>query len=155
MQTEPQPGADAKELKGAPQAPLRVPTEPLTPDAPTLTDIVTPTKKTLGPWSVLRNRNYALLFWGQLISAAGTQMQVVAVAWQVYLLTHSAVALGLIGLVQAIPRLIFSLVGGLFADTFDRRKLLLVIELLLAAMSGVLAICTLLHIINMVIIYVV
>ncbi len=36
---------------------------------------------------VLRSRNYALLFWGQLISATGTQMQVVAVAWQVYLLT--------------------------------------------------------------------
>src|SRR5260370_36445072 len=64
-----------------------------------------------GPWSVLRNRNYALLFWGQLISAAGTQMQVVAVAWQVYLLTHSALGLGIIGLVQAIPRLGFSLVG--------------------------------------------
>src|SRR5713101_8919434 len=71
-------------------------------------------KRSLGPWKVLRNRNYALLFWGQLISFAGTQMQVVAVAWQVYLLTHSAVALGVLGLVQAIPRLIFSLVGGVF-----------------------------------------
>jgi hypothetical protein len=34
-------------------------------------------------WAVLRNRNYALLFWGYLISSAGTQMQIVAVAWQV------------------------------------------------------------------------
>ena len=108
-----------------------------------------------GPWSVLRNRNYALLFWGQLISAAGTQMQVVAVAWQVYLLTHSAVALGVIGLIQAIPRLVFSLVGGVLADVFDRRKMLLVIELLLAATSAALAICTILHVINLVIIYVV
>ena len=57
-------------------------------------------KKPLSSWSVMRNRNYALMFWGQLISAAGTQMQIVAVAWQVYLLTHSPVALGLIGLVQ-------------------------------------------------------
>src|ERR1051326_5124930 len=65
-----------------------------------------------GHWSVFRNRNYALLFWGQLISAAGTQMQIVAVAWQVYLLTHSAIALGLIGLFQAVPRLLFSMVGG-------------------------------------------
>ncbi len=104
---------------------------------------------------MLRNRNYALLFWGQLISAAGTQMQVVAVAWQVYLLTHSAVALGLIGLIQAIPRLIFSLVGGVLADVFDRRKMLMVIEILLAASSAVLAICTILHIINLVIIYIV
>jgi MFS family permease len=80
-------------------------------------------------WSVLRHRNYALLFWGQLISSTGTQMQIVAVAWQVFLLTHSAIALGLIGLFQAIPRIIFSLVGGMFADVFDRRKLLLVIQI--------------------------
>ncbi len=112
-------------------------------------------KRSLGPWKMLRNRNYALLFWGQLISFAGTQMQVVAVAWQVYLLTHSAVALGVLGLVQAIPRLVFSLVGGVFADVFDRRKLLLVIELLLAATSAVLAFCTLFHVINLAIIYVV
>src|SRR5713101_2996302 len=112
-------------------------------------------KRSLGPWKVLRNRNYALLFWGQLIAFAGTQMQVVAVAWQVYLLTHSAVALGVLGLVQAIPRLVFSLVGGVFADVFDRRKLLLVIELALAATSAVLALCTILHVINLAIIYVV
>jgi MFS family permease len=105
------------------------------------------------PWSVLRHRNFALLFWGQLISSTGTQMQIVAVAWQVFLLTHSAIALGLIGLFQAIPRIIFSLVGGMFADVFDRRKLLLVIQIVLAALSAVLALCTLFHVINMFIIY--
>ncbi|TMD83674.1 MAG: MFS transporter, partial [Chloroflexi bacterium] len=87
------------------------------------------------------------------ISAAGTQMQVVAVAWQVFLLTHSAIALGLIGLVQAIPRLIFSLAGGVFADVFDRRKLLLIIEITLAATSAALALCTIFNVINMFIIY--
>jgi MFS family permease len=110
-------------------------------------------KKPTGTWSVLRNRNYALIFWGQLISAAGTQMQVVAVSWQVYLLTHSAIALGLIGLFQAIPRIIFSLVGGVLADVFDRRKMLLIIEITLAVTSVILALCTIFHIINMVIIY--
>ncbi len=104
-------------------------------------------------WGVLRERNYSLLFWGQLISSAGTQMQVVAVAWQVYLLTHSAIALGLIGLVQAVPRLIFSLVGGVFADVFDRRKMLLIVEMSLASTSTVLALCTIYHVINMFIIY--
>ena len=104
-------------------------------------------------WSVLGNRNYALLFWGQFISSAGTQMQVVAVSWQVYLLTHSAIALGLIGLVQAIPRLIFSLVGGVFADVFDRRKMLLIVEVVMASTSAVLALCTIFHVINMLIIY--
>src|SRR5438132_10189750 len=67
----------------------------------------------------------------------------------VYLLTHSAIALGLIGLFQAVPRILFSLLGGVFADVLDRRKLLLVIEGTLAALSAVLALCTLLHVINM------
>src|SRR5438105_7131322 len=119
----------------------------------TSSEVSHPTKHRLGPWRVLRNRNYSLLFWGQLISSAGTQMQVVAVAWQAYLLTHSAVALGLIGLVQAIPRLIFSLVGGVFADVFDRRKLLMIIEITMASTSAVLALCTIFHVINMLIIY--
>lgn len=110
-------------------------------------------RKPVGSWAVLRRRDYSLLFWGQFISATGTQMQVVAVSWQVYLLTHSAIALGLIGLFQAIPRLLFSLIGGVFADVFDRRKLLLVIELLLAATSAVLALTTIYHVINMLIIY--
>src|SRR5438874_13346027 len=94
----------------------------------TSSEVSHPTKHRLGPWRVLRNRNYALMFWGQLISSSGTQMQVVAVAWQVLLLTHNPVALGLIGLVQAIPRLIFSLVGGVLADMIDRRKMLILIE---------------------------
>src|SRR5215467_4472322 len=124
------------------------------PLAPVPASVVSP-KRILGPWSVLRNRNYALLFWGQLISAAGTQMQVVAVSWQVYLLTHSAVALGIIGLMQAIPRLIFSLVGGVFADVFDRRKMLIIIEILLAATSAALALCTIFNVISIIIVYIV
>ncbi|TMD63411.1 MAG: MFS transporter [Chloroflexi bacterium] len=138
MKTEPQ-----KEILS------RQPVQPET----SASNVPAPTKKAVGSWAVLRNRNYSLLFWGQLVSAAGTQMQVVAVAWQVYLLTHSAIALGLIGLVQAIPRLIFSLVGGVFADVFDRRKLLLIIEITLAVISAVLALCTIFHVINMFIIY--
>src|SRR5437588_12968818 len=113
-----------------------------------------PPKKPVSAWSALRNRNYALLFWGQLISATGTQMQVVAVAWQVYLLTHSAVALGIIGLLQAIPRLLLSLVGGVFADRFDRRKLLLLVVVAMATSSVVLALCTHFQVINIVIIYI-
>ena len=138
MQTEPQ-----KEI------PASQPVQPET----SASNVPVPTKKPAGSWVVLRNRNYSLLFWGQLISAAGTQMQVVAVAWQVFLLTHSAIALGLIGLVQAIPRLIFSLAGGVFADVFDRRKLLLIIEITLAATSAALALCTIFNVINMFIIY--
>lgn len=104
-------------------------------------------------WHVLKRRDYALLFWGQLISAAGTQMQIVAVAWQVLLLTNSPVALGLIGLAQGIPRLLFSLIGGVFADALDRRKLLVIVNVVLACASAALALCTIFHVINVAIIY--
>lgn len=127
--------------------------EPAQPPAPSVLPPSLPTKPRGHIWTVLRHCNYALLFWGQLISSTGTQMQIIAVAWQVFLLTHSAIALGLIGLFQAIPRIIFSLAGGMFADVFDRRKLLLIIQIVLAALSVVLALCTLFHIINMFIIY--
>ncbi|HLI69526.1 MAG TPA: MFS transporter [Ktedonobacteraceae bacterium] len=112
-------------------------------------------KRPLGPWRVLRDRDYALLFWGELISATGTQMQVVAVAWQVFLLTHSAIALGLIGLMQAIPRLIFSLAGGVLADVLDRRKILMIVNLAMMSFSTILGLCTDLHMINIPLIYVV
>src|SRR3989440_4359719 len=142
MKTEPQKDVVLSKLTEAPPAP-----------ASPNTIVPVPAKRPLGPWRVLRNRNYSLLFWGQLISSAGTQMQVVAVSWQVFLLTHSAIALGLIGLVQAVPRLIFSLVGGVFADIFDRRKMLLIVEITMASTSVALALCTIFHVINIVIIY--
>ena len=104
-------------------------------------------------WRVLRNRDYSLLFWGQLISAAGTQIQVVAVAWQVYEITKSPIALGVIGLVQAIPRLIFSLVGGVVADAYDRRRLLLIVNTVMASLSAILAISTRMGVINIGVIY--
>src|SRR5256884_8772308 len=94
------------------------------PASPALVEAAS-TKRSPGPWRVLRNRNYALMFWGQLISSSGTQMQVVAVAWQVLLLTHKPVALGVIGLVVAIPRLIFSLVGGVVAGLIDPRQMVI------------------------------
>ncbi|GHO50269.1 MFS transporter [Ktedonospora formicarum] len=119
----------------------------------TARDLAPPPVKSPGHWSVLRNRNYALLFWGQLISAAGTQMQIVAVSWQVYQLTHSAISLGIIGLLQAIPRLLLSLVGGVLADSFDRRKMLLLIELIMAILSAILALCTMSGRINVYVVY--
>lgn len=138
-----------KRMKTEPRDDL--PTETIAP-AP---DIPMPAQepKPASAWTVMRHRDYALLFWGQLISAAGTQVQQVVVAWQVYLLTNSAVALGALGLMAAIPRLIFSLVGGVYADALDRRRLLIVVNAVLAAMSAVLALCTIFRVINAPIIF--
>lgn len=81
------------------------------------------------------SRQFRLLFTGQLISLVGRQVTVVAVPYQVYLLTQSSLRVGLLGAVQLVPFIVFSLVAGPIADQVDRRKLLLATQVLLAIMS--------------------
>ena len=85
------------------------------------------------------SRDYRLLFAGQLISFMGRQVTVVAIPVQVYDLTHSSFAVGMTGLVALGPLVVLSLVGGAIADAMDRRRLLLVANVLLAATSAGLA----------------
>ncbi|HEV2238756.1 MAG TPA: MFS transporter [Ktedonobacterales bacterium] len=99
-------------------------------------------KPGVGPWGALRFRDFRLLWLGQLISVTGSQMRVVAVGWQVYLISHSALMLGLLGLGQALALMTSSLVAGVVADAFDRRKLLIVVQSVLATGSIVLAVST-------------
>jgi MFS family permease len=87
----------------------------------------------------LRSRPFRRLWTGQLVSLIGRQITVVAVPFQVYSLTHSPLAVGLLGLVQAVPLVAFSISAGVIADRVDRRKLLLTTQACLAACSGVLA----------------
>ena len=75
--------------------------------------------------SVLRNRNLFLFLAARFCSAMALMMFSVAVGWQVYALTGSAFALGMVGLAQFLPAFLLSLPGGLAADRFDRRGLLL------------------------------
>jgi len=73
--------------------------------------------------SVLRHRPFTL-FWGaRVASTIANQMQIVAVGWQVYQITHSAFDLGMVGLVQFLPALFLALVVGHVADRYDRRKI--------------------------------
>ncbi|MBV8194669.1 MAG: MFS transporter [Candidatus Dormibacteraeota bacterium] len=69
------------------------------------------------------------LYAGMLISSVGRQITVVAVPYQVYLLTHSPFAVGALGLVQAVPLILFSLAAGAFTDRFDRRHILVATQL--------------------------
>src|SRR5689334_11868538 len=64
----------------------------------------------------LRHRNYRLYFFGQMISQVGTWMQTTAQAWLVLQLTHSALLLGVVSLLQYFPVMMFSLYGGVLAD---------------------------------------
>jgi MFS family permease len=83
-----------------------------------------------------RDRDFRLLWLGQVISGVGRQVTVVALAFQLYVLTGSTLAVGLLALVQLVPILTFALGGGAIADAVDRRRLLLVTQLGLALASG-------------------
>ena len=76
-------------------------------------------------FSALRSRDFRLLLAGQAVSLTGTQMQQVAVVWQLYLLTHSPLSLGLLGAFRVTPIILLALGGGVAADALDRRKLML------------------------------
>lgn len=88
------------------------------------------------------SRDYRLLWFGELVSHTGRHITVVALPFQVFQITRSAFAVGLIGLVQVVPLVGFSLAGGVVADRVDRRKLLAVTQTLLAAASAVLMVTT-------------
>ncbi len=87
----------------------------------------------------LRSRDFRNLVFGQLVSTTGTQMQHVAIVWQLYVLTRSPLALGLLGFFRVAPIVAFALGGGLVADAFDRRRLMLVTQTVLASVSLTLA----------------
>ena len=76
----------------------------------------------------LSNRNYRLFIVGQVISLSGTWMQSVAQAWLVLRLTGSGTALGLVIALQFLPVLLFGPFGGVVADRFPKRRLLLVTQ---------------------------
>ena len=72
----------------------------------------------------LRHRNFRLFWFGQLISLIGTWMQSIGQAWLVLQLTHSAWLLGVVGALQFLPVMLLSLFGGVLADRFPKRRVL-------------------------------
>jgi MFS family permease len=91
------------------------------------------------PYHSLRHRDFRRLWAAQLISTTGSQMQSVALHWHVYLLTHSPLALGMVGLTRVIPVIVFSLWGGIVADRGDRKKVMFAAQSAMALMSVALA----------------
>ena len=88
----------------------------------------------------LRVRNYRLYAGGQLVSLTGTWMQRVAQDWLVLELTNSGTALGIVTALQFLPSLLFGLWGGLLADRYDKRKLLLATQTGLALVALILGV---------------
>ncbi|MGH2538120.1 MAG: MFS transporter [Candidatus Promineifilaceae bacterium] len=104
----------------------------------------------------LRYRDYRLLWAGLLVSITGSQMQLIAVNWHIFTLLEGqtltlelfgrsvslgaeALGLGSLGLVRIVPIILFALLGGMLADTFDRRRLLILTQAAAALFAASLA----------------
>src|SRR5580700_10414816 len=93
----------------------------------------------------LRHRNFQLFFSGQLISLIGTWMQSVAQSWLVYRLTGSALLLGSVGFASQIPVFLFAPLGGIAADRFNRRQIVISTQVASMVLAFILAALTLFH----------
>jgi MFS family permease len=93
-------------------------------------------------FSSLRHRDFRLLWMGQIVSVIGSQMQLAAINWHIYLLTGSPLALGLVGACRAVPIILCSLMGGVLADVIDRRRVMLTTQTIMLACSAMLAVVT-------------
>jgi ENTS family enterobactin (siderophore) exporter len=90
------------------------------------------------------SRDFRWLFAGRLVSNAGNAVAVTAANWQVYQLTHSSLAVGLLTLADSAGMLVGLLAGGMLADRYDRRKVLLAVRLPQAALSALMLLNSLL-----------
>ena len=93
-------------------------------------------------FAALRHRDFRLLWMGQIVSVTGSQMQWVAINWHVYLLTKSPFALGLVGLFRGVPIILCSLAGGVVADAVDRKRLMVVTQVIMLVSAALLTIGT-------------
>ena len=92
----------------------------------------------------LKNKRFFMLWFGLLVSVAGSQMQLAAIHWHIRSLTGipDPLALGGIGLARILPVIVFSLFGGAFADTYNRRTILFFTQSLMALTAAGLAYLT-------------
>jgi MFS family permease len=101
------------------------------------------TDKITSTFRAFRNRNYSLFFCGQSISQIGTWMQRTGVSWVIYTMTHSAFMLGLTVFASQFPSFLFSLLGGIASDRYNRYKVLLVTQTASMIQAVLLAVLTL------------
>ncbi len=77
------------------------------------------------PFAAMRSREFRFFIWAKFLLTVALQMQAVIVSWLIYDITKDTLALGLIGLTEAIPALGLALPGGIIADRYNRRKILI------------------------------
>lgn len=93
-------------------------------------------------WSAFRNPRYRIFWFGAFVSNIGAWMQNVAQGWLVLELTDSAFMLGLVGFAGTLPWLVLLLVGGVYADRLDRRRLLIRANFAMMAFAAILTAVT-------------
>src|SRR5664279_5318862 len=87
------------------------------------------------PYAVLRNADFVRYLVGRFVASLGQQMLVVAIDWELYERTHSALPLAFVGLSLMIPMILCTLPAGHLADVYSRKNIILVSTLLLALSS--------------------
>ncbi len=112
---------------------------------PEITGAVIPPAPRHDPYAAFRSRGFRFFTTGNLLSILGRQMLAVAVEWEIYRRTHSATALGLVGLVFAIPIVGMSLPAGHLADRISRKHIILVSQVFSAITSALLALLSWQH----------
>src|ERR1051325_9293031 len=85
---------------------------------------------TVRPWSSFLIRDFRLVWFAILCASTSIQMRNVANLYQVYQLSGSSLQLGITGFFQALPFVCFGLLGGVLADTFNRKKMMIVTQAL-------------------------
>jgi MFS family permease len=86
-------------------------------------------------YAVLRNADFVRYLTGRFVASLGQQMLVVAIDWELYQRTHSALALAFVGLSLMIPMILCTIPAGHFADVFNRKKIILITTLIVAIAS--------------------
>lgn len=99
-------------------------------------------------FSSLQHPNYRLWFFGQIISLFGTWMQATAQGFLVFELTHSPAYLGYVGFAAGIPVWLFMFYGGVIADRFPRRNVIIYTQSLMMILAFILAILTFTHVVH-------
>ena len=95
-------------------------------------------EKSHDPFAVLRLKEYKFYLANRFLLTMGITMQSVIVGWQVYDITKDVFALGMIGISEAIPFIVISIFSGHIADTFNRKKIILLFTFLFILVTGAL-----------------
>src|SRR5215208_5801750 len=88
----------------------------------------------LSPFAVFRNRNFSLLWSGQLVSTIGSALTSLAASIYVFRLTDSALSVGLMLMATAAPSLLVGLFAGVFVDRYDRKKIMITADVVRAVL---------------------